>query len=307
MKVSVIIPVYNAAPFLNKSILSALKQVQTGEVILIDDRSTDGSWDICLDWVKNDNRVRLFRNEGLKGAGATRNVGLKNIQCDYIAFLDADDYYLENRFKEDEILFEKMAHIYATANSIKVLTSNGLEHYLLNDVIKNNEIISFTKSNNKVDVYDFFKGSALHLNGLTIRKCILEQIGKFDESLKQAQDTDFLFRLFMAGEVMTTNINVVKAVYNVHQANTIKNITEAVFYRRKTAKKHFHFAVSRHLKFKLIWKFFIHFMEYDFLWLFKGSLYFKKLLKALMIPYFLYSISTKTDPPYDKDRTIHLF
>jgi len=107
MKVSVIIPVYNAAPFLDKSIQSALDQRQTGEVILIDDRSTDRSWEKCEAWVKKDKRVKLFKNEGIKGAGAARNVGLRNATCEYIAFLDADDYYLEERFHQDQLLFEE--------------------------------------------------------------------------------------------------------------------------------------------------------------------------------------------------------
>jgi glycosyltransferase involved in cell wall biosynthesis len=303
MTVSVIIPVYNAAPFLDKSIKSALDQKQTGEVIIIDDRSTDDSLEICKKWEEKDSRVKVFVNEGIKGAGAARNIGLRHATCEYIAFLDADDYYLEGRFDEDEHLFEKNQDLSATANKVVTKTSEEKKQFGLNAVFKQNESIAFQKSNAEVNIYDFFKGSVLHLNGLTYKRHLNLC---FDENLKQAEDIDFIVRLLLTSTMMSTNIDKAKAVYLIHDSNTVSQISEAAYFRRTFAKKQFKVAIDYNLKHSVKWKLFKDFMEYDYLWYFGKSHSFKKLYKLLLLPFFFYRISAKTDPPYDKDRKIHL-
>lgn len=303
MQVSVIIPVYNAALFLDKSIKSALHQKQTGEVLLIDDRSTDDSLEICKRWELLDSRVKVFVNDGTKGAGAARNVGLMHASCEYIAFLDADDYYLEGRFDEDEYLFLEHQDLSATGNKVVIKTPEGKEQHGLNAVFKHNESIAFQKSNAEVNIYDFFKGSALHLNGLTYKRHLNI---RFDENLKQAQDIDFIVRLLLTSTTMSTSVEKAKAVYLIHDSNTISHIAEATYFRRMFAKKHFALNNLHKLKVEVKWKLFKDFMEYDYLWYFGKNHSFKKLYKLLLLPFFYYRISSKTDPEYDKDRKFHL-
>jgi glycosyltransferase involved in cell wall biosynthesis len=303
VKVSVIIPIYNAAPFLDKCIQSALDQKQAGEVLLIDDRSTDDSLAICKKWELLDSRVKVFVNEGIKGAGAARNVGLRHATCEYIAFLDADDNYLEGRFDEDELLFDKNQDLSATANKVVIKTHDGKEQLGLNAVFKQNESIAFQKSNAEVNIYDFFKGSALHLNGLTYTRHLNL---RFDENLKQAQDIDFIVRLLLTSTIMSTSVDKTKAVYLIHDSNTISQIPEATYFRRMFSKKHFKLANDFNLKYSVKWKLFKDFMEYDYLWYFGKNHSFKKLFKVLLLPFFYYRIVSKTDPVYDKDRKILL-
>lgn len=305
MKVSIIIPVYNAAQFLDKCIESALNQNQTGEVLVIDDRSTDNSLEICNDWVKKDSRVKVFQNEGIKGAGATRNVGLRNASCEYIAFLDADDYYLEGRFNEDEICFTTYSSILGIANNTKIITYNKARLNGLNSVFANGNLITSIELSNKIiNFRNQSLTNSIHLNGLTIKI----QRGKiwFDESLKQCQDVDFIFRILLVGRLLFTDLYIPKAVYNLHENNTISDYSEATFYRRKAAKKHFHLANLHMLSYQLRIKLFKDFVEYDYLWHFGKSGSFKKLKKLLLMPFFYYRIMSKTDPVYDKERKIHL-
>ncbi len=91
--VSVIIPVYNVAPYLRESLASAIHQTYKGlEIIIIDDGSTDGSGDICEEYAARDERIRLIHQEN-KGLSAARNAGLNIMTGDVIAFLDSDDAY----------------------------------------------------------------------------------------------------------------------------------------------------------------------------------------------------------------------
>ena len=100
MTVSVVIPVYQAAAFVEQAVESALAQPETGEVLLVEDGSGDGSLAECERLAAGDGRVRLLRhpNGENRGAGASRNLGIEQSTCPLVAFLDADDYYLLGRF-----------------------------------------------------------------------------------------------------------------------------------------------------------------------------------------------------------------
>lgn len=91
-KYSIVIPVYNAAPYLAECLDSVLAQtVQDYEVLLIDDGSTDGSADIIDQYsVQNPSRFIVRHNEN-RGASAVRNQGIDMAQGEYICFIDADD------------------------------------------------------------------------------------------------------------------------------------------------------------------------------------------------------------------------
>lgn len=90
--VSVIVPIYNIAKYLDKCIESILLQsFRQFELILVDDGSTDGSELICDAYAKKDDRIKVIhkKNEGLVRA---RKTGLENAAGDYIAYVDGDDW-----------------------------------------------------------------------------------------------------------------------------------------------------------------------------------------------------------------------
>jgi glycosyltransferase involved in cell wall biosynthesis len=91
-KVSVIVPIYNKASFLEKSINSILQQTEKNiEIILVDDGSTDSSREICQEFAKKDSRI-IFKSKENEGLTATRNYGRRFASGDYITFVDPDDF-----------------------------------------------------------------------------------------------------------------------------------------------------------------------------------------------------------------------
>ena len=82
---SVIIPVYNAEPYLAKCIDSVLSQDVPLEVLLIDDGSIDGSANVCKRYAERDTRIRYFRKEN-GGVSSARNVGLDNMLGEFVTF-----------------------------------------------------------------------------------------------------------------------------------------------------------------------------------------------------------------------------
>lgn len=97
-KISVIVPVYNAAAYIKRCIESILNQTyQNIELILVDDGSTDGSSIICDEYRKKENIKIVHKKNG--GVSSARNAGLMIASGDYIGFVDSDDYIEKNMFQ----------------------------------------------------------------------------------------------------------------------------------------------------------------------------------------------------------------
>lgn len=89
--VSIIIPVFNSEKYLADCIQSVISQQYTNiEIILVDDGSTDSSFEICERYRDTDSRIKLYRKEN-GGQGSARNLGLQKASGEYILFVDSDD------------------------------------------------------------------------------------------------------------------------------------------------------------------------------------------------------------------------
>ena len=90
--ISIIVPIYNSENYIKKCLDSILAQTYSNlEVILIDDGSTDNSYNICKDYQKKDNRIVLLQQKNA-GVSRARNHGLEVAKGEYIGFVDSDDY-----------------------------------------------------------------------------------------------------------------------------------------------------------------------------------------------------------------------
>ena len=91
-RMSVIIPVYKAGPYLRKCLDSILSQtLKDLEVICIDDGSPDDSGVICDEYAQKDGRIRVIHQKN-SGTNPTSNLGIREAKGEYIHFLDADDW-----------------------------------------------------------------------------------------------------------------------------------------------------------------------------------------------------------------------
>lgn len=93
---SIIVPVYNVAPYLERCVRSLANQdYEAYEIILVDDGSTDGSENMCETYAGADDRIKVFhKNNG--GLSSARNYGIKNAAGEYLLFVDSDDYVANN-------------------------------------------------------------------------------------------------------------------------------------------------------------------------------------------------------------------
>ena len=107
--VSIIVPVYNAAKYIEKTIEMVSKQTyKDWELILVDDASTDGSADLIDEIIASQGkRIRLIRKSVNEGAAAARNSGIDASAGRYIAFLDADDVWLPEKLDKQIAFMER--------------------------------------------------------------------------------------------------------------------------------------------------------------------------------------------------------
>ena len=120
--ISVIIPIYNAAPYLPEMLQSLLEQTERDlEILLINDGSTDSSADICKAAAQEDVRIRYVFQQNA-GVSAARNHALTLAKGEYIAFLDADDRIDPNYFEQ---LFLACRGVDISVCDISVETRDG--------------------------------------------------------------------------------------------------------------------------------------------------------------------------------------
>ena len=97
--ISVIVPIYNTAQYLDRCISSLVNQtIKDIEIILVDDGSQDASLNICQTWAKEDKRIIVIEQEN-SGVSAARNKGLAYAEGEYILLLDSDDWLSLNTFE----------------------------------------------------------------------------------------------------------------------------------------------------------------------------------------------------------------
>lgn len=130
--ISVIVPVYNVEKYINKSIDSMIKQTyENWEIILIDDGSQDKSGEICDEYAKKSDKIKVIHKKN-GGVSSARNVGLENAKGEWITFIDPDDWIEQNYLEELlKIAVENKAELVlcgynrVTTNKKEKINNNG--------------------------------------------------------------------------------------------------------------------------------------------------------------------------------------
>ena len=192
MILSIIIPVYNAEKFIERCINSILIQSinkPSIEIIVINDGSTDKSYDILEKIAKKNSTIKLFTQEN-KGEGHTRNLGLQKANGEFIWFIDADDYISDNILND----------------ILESLNSQGIEiicfgHKRVNLI---GEKLSETKYFKAITCAEELIEMNIYHNNVCF-KVIKNQLIKnnrliFNPNVKTATDFDFSFRIMFQSE-----------------------------------------------------------------------------------------------------------
>ena len=211
-KVLVITPLYNKHKFLPYTIGSVLlqKNVEITQVI-VDDCSTDGSYEWVMENLNPYPNIHIIRNEENKGCYQTRNAGLKyavdnNIEFDYFTIADADDRQDENRY---ETLISACFESYPDAKMIKT---------------------AYTRTNIE-NLYETFVSEGDGEGSAMFRREIFDNIGYFDNTLRYSGDTEYYKRFLMYYTLQKYKIEDVSKYTSLNQLTAYfnnDNLTRAI-------------------------------------------------------------------------------
>ncbi|WP_378948485.1 glycosyltransferase family 2 protein [Mesorhizobium sp. ANAO-SY3R2] len=211
MKLSIIVPVYNRERYVGSTLRSILRQRDDADldIIVIDDGSSDGSADIVRAFINEGAPIRLYSQPNA-GVTKARNTGLRRLPADaeFVSFVDSDDISPVGRFAADLAFFKADPSLELTYSFMRMV-----------DQIDDDSLEPVAGCDDRI-----FRG--VHLSAGIYRRSLVDRIGEFDEDLAQAEDTDFLFRVFeqRARYVFPDTIAI---YYRRHDHSLTKNIAEA--------------------------------------------------------------------------------
>ena len=128
--ISVIIPAHNCAHYICQAIDSALIQEVPMEILVIDDGSQDNLDQVMKNYEKEP-RIRYLKNEKNLGVARTRNKGVALAKGNYIAFLDADDYWVENKLKKQLALMQEQGTVICSTARELMLPNGELTGHII--------------------------------------------------------------------------------------------------------------------------------------------------------------------------------
>ncbi|MFC0263490.1 glycosyltransferase family 2 protein [Fontibacter flavus] len=192
--VSILIPNYNKALYLRETLDSVLAQTYTNwECIIVDDHSTDNSWEILEKYAQKDSRFKIFKRpeNRKKGGNAARNYAFEKSEGEFINWLDSDDLLLKNTIEEKlNLLISNLILDFVIGNIRK-----------LNSSSKNLEIVPKIRLDDKnIDpVFGTINGTFWVQTSLPLfKRSFLEKFNfLFNEEILIGQESEFFTRVFL--------------------------------------------------------------------------------------------------------------
>ena len=208
-RVSVIVPVYNGAAHIVETVESVLAQTYTDwELIVVDDGSTDGTADLLRPYL---GQLRLIQQQN-QGVSAARNRGLRLALGDFVLFLDGDDLLYKEKLKHQVALLESDHLLGAVHSGWRMVDAYGRSLRPIRPWAQVPEL----------DLVSWLQWKPVFLGAMLFRRSWLLRIDGFRTDLRQAEDTDFLLRLSLAGCPMRWHKRIT-IDYRQHGAGVTQN------------------------------------------------------------------------------------
>jgi glycosyltransferase involved in cell wall biosynthesis len=208
-RVSVIVPVYNGAAHIVSTVESVLAQTYADlELIVVDDGSTDGTAELLR---RYRGQLRLIQQEN-QGVSAARNHGLRLALGDFVLFLDGDDLLYPDKLKQQVALLESDHLLGAVHSGWRLVDEYGRP---LRNIRPWPRIPDLSLT-------DWLQWKPVFLGAMLFRRSWLLRIDGFRTDLRQAEDTDFLLRLSLAGCPMRW-LKRITIDYRQHGAGVTQN------------------------------------------------------------------------------------
>lgn len=173
-KVSVIMPAYNAEKYIAESVNSVLEQTyQDFELIIVDDCSGDRTYEMILDMQKKDSRIVVYKNPQNAGVAATRTFAISKAKGEWIAFLDSDDLWRNDKLEKQVGLIEGNKEIDISYTASAYINEEGKSFsYVLH-------------AKEKVSYKELLKANIMSCSSVMVKKDIIQRIGMVRDDMHE--------------------------------------------------------------------------------------------------------------------------
>lgn len=212
--VSVVMPVYNALPFLDESVRSILEQTLGDfEFVILDDASTDGSGEVLREWARRDKRIHLHENKRRLGLSGSSNAVVSKARAPIVARMDADDIAHPDRLRRQWNVLASRPDVVVIGTLCNGIDASGRE-------VRPRDRWRLVRRSVYVP---FPHGSAM------FRRDVFDQVGGYDEKSDGGEDQDLFSRMAARGCVLTLPDILYSYRYHSNNAtlfNSARAITE---------------------------------------------------------------------------------
>jgi len=212
-RVSVIIPVYNCDRYIQEAIESVLNQTYTGyEIIVVDDGSTDNTRSVLQPYF---DRIHYIYQQH-QGVSIARNRGIQEARGEFVAFLDADDFFLlPSKLAEQVACFEAQPSLGIVHSGWRMVNQQG-KKMVDREMWRNAPTL---------DLKTWVSWVPVFLGATMFRRNWLESVGSFDPQLPHAEDVDIIFRLALMG-CQSAWLEKIVVGYRQHDGNATRQVYE---------------------------------------------------------------------------------
>lgn len=225
-KISVLMPAYNTEKYIGEAIESVLNQTfKDFEFIIIDDGSTDRTWEVIQEYAKKDRRIIVLRNEENLKICKTLNRGIEIAKGNYIARMDADDWSYPDRLQKQLVFMEAHPDVVISGGTMEVcdkqLQAKNRRGYNLTDDTIREKLFRYSPFCHPTTIY---------------RTDVARKVGGYNEMYHPADDYEFYFRMGLEGKFGNIHDAVLKyrVIANSMTTGGMKKMeTETIVIRKK--------------------------------------------------------------------------
>ncbi|MGX5687481.1 glycosyltransferase family 2 protein [Arcticibacter tournemirensis] len=245
--ISVITPAYNVSKHITETILSVQKQTyKNWEMIIVDDCSEDNTFEIISDFSKQDTRIKVFKHKKNAGVAAARNTALNQASGEYIAFVDGDDLWTEDKLEKQLAFMQANDYALTYTDHQNFDSDSGAKRKIItapkrmraNDILSNTAIACLTVMINRKKVGDF----QMPLLGHTEDNCTWYEILKKGHTAYALPECLSLYRV--GNSSLTKNKSIAaKQQWNTYRKYFKFSVIKSAYYFSMYAVN----AIIRHL------------------------------------------------------------
>ena len=204
--ISIVLPLYNAEKYIEETLISILNQTyQNFELLIINDASTDKSLDIVKEYSEKYSNIKIVNLRENSGVSNARNTGIANSKGEYVAFIDSDDIWKENKLElQIEYMIKNDILFSFTSYEMKFCNSD-----------KPNKIISVPK---KINYEELLKGNPIACFTVICKKEVLNKT-----RFANVKHEDYVMWLSIAKKIPLYGLNENLGIYRKHENSISSN------------------------------------------------------------------------------------